>query len=129
MCRSKLNFGKMPRNGQHTVRAEENTNTTSSEDDRCSHMMFTVKGKACKPIVQTISINGVGVDMGIDTGAAYSVITQTTYQRIAQMEGVRDMEASDLNLKSYSGDLIRVLDQLPVVILLGENSVSCTYKL
>lgn len=67
--------------------------------------------------------------MGIDTGAAYSVITQTTYQRIAQMEGVRDMEASDLNLKSYSGDLIRVLDQLPVVILLGENSVSCTYKL
>ena len=34
---------------------------------------------------------------------------------------MRDIEHSDLKLKSYSGDLIRVLGQLPVVISFGDK--------
>ena len=53
--------------------------------------------------------------MDVDTGAAYSVITQIAYQRIAQLGGVRGLEPSDLKLKSYSGQLIKVFGQLSVV--------------
>ena len=59
--------------------------------------------------------------MELDTGAAYSVITQITYQRIAQQKGVSDLEPSDLKLRSYSGQLIKVLGQLPVVVTHGEK--------
>ena len=60
--------------------------------------------------------------MEVDTGAAYSVITQITYQRIAQLGGVRGLEPSDLKLKSYSGQLIKVFGQLPVVTYEREQS-------
>ena len=65
--------------------------------------------------------------MELDTGAAYSMMTQITYQMIAQLKGVCDLEPSDLKLKSYSGDreLIKVLGQLPVVVTYGEKQ----YKL
>ena len=59
--------------------------------------------------------------MELDTGAAYSVITQITYQKIAQLRGVCDLEPSDLKLKSYSGQLIKLLGQLPVVVNYGEK--------
>ena len=78
VCRSKPNFGKTPRKGQHTIQAEENGDSASSEDDSCTYTMFAVRNRACKPRVQTISINGVGVDMEMDTDAAYSVMTQIT---------------------------------------------------
>ena len=45
----------------------------------------------------------------------YSVITQITHQRIAQLERVHDLEPSDLKLRSYSGQLIKVFGQLPVM--------------
>ena len=54
--------------------------------------------------------------MEVDIGAAYSVITQITYRRITQLGGVRSLEPSDLKLKSYSGQLIKVFGQLPVVV-------------
>lgn len=84
--------------------------------------MFAVRNKLCKAIIHTI-INGVPTPMELDTGAAYSVMTQITYQRIAQLKRVCDLEPSDLKLKSYSGE--RVLGQLPVVVTYGEKQ----YKL
>jgi hypothetical protein len=53
-----------------------------------------------------VTINGIPVQMELDTGAAYSVITQTTYQRIAQQKSINSLEPSDLRLTSYSGDSI-----------------------
>ena len=51
------------------------------------------------------------------------MMTQITCQRIAQLKGVCDLEPSDLKLKSYSGELIIVLGQLPVVVTYGEKKV------
>ena len=81
-----------------------------------TYQMFTVRSKSCKLIILTVAINGVPTPMEVDTSAAYSVITLITYQRIAQLGGVRDLEPSDLKLKSYSGQLIKVFGQLPVVV-------------
>ena len=56
--------------------------------------------------------------MELDTGAAYSVITQITYQRIAQLKEVCDLAPSDRKLKSYSD---QVLGQPPVVVTYDEK--------
>ena len=58
--------------------------------------------------------------MELDTGATYSVVTQMTYQKIAQQSRVGDLEPSDLKLKSYSGELITVFGQLPVMVAYGD---------
>ena len=59
--------------------------------------------------------------MELDTGAAYSVITQTTYQRIAQQKSIKTLQPTDLKLKSYSGDTIPVYGQVPVVVRYGQQ--------
>ena len=117
VCRSKPTLGRQVRRVHHVIETEDN----SESDAEDTYHLFTVHNKPCKPIIQNVTINGVPTPMELDTGAAYSVITQTTYQEIAQLRGVCDLEPSDLKLKSYSGQLIKVLGQLPVVVNYGEK--------
>ena len=53
--------------------------------------------------------------------AAFSVITQTTYQKIAQQKSIKTLQPTDLKLKSYSGDAIQVYGQVPVVVRYGQQ--------
>ena len=65
------------------------TSDRESQDDLDDSLtMFAIWSKTCKSIVQAIDINGVSADMDLDTGAAYSVITQRAYHKIAQRAGV-----------------------------------------
>ena len=112
-CRSKL---KMPKKTHHLQ--EEHTD---SEEDDGAYTLFTVRSLASQPLVGKVTINGVAVQMELDTGAAYSVITQTTYQRIAQQKSINSLEPSDLRLRSYSGDNIQVYGQVPVVARYGQQ--------
>jgi hypothetical protein len=119
VCRSRPNLGRQAKKAHHLVETEDEELDATSEEE--AYDMFAVHSKSCKPIIRTVTINGVPTPMELDTGAAYSIITQITYQRIAQQKGVRDLEPSDLKLKSYSGQLIKVLGQLPVVVTHGEK--------
>ena len=113
VCRSRPVLRRPARRANNVAEADDEESANEVED---SYHMFTVRNKSCKPIVREIAINGVQIPMEVDTGAAYSVITEITYQKIAQLKGVGDLEPSDLKLKSYSGQLIKVLGQLPVVV-------------
>jgi len=56
------------------------------------------------------------VKIELDTGAAVSIITQNTYQKIAQQSNIQPLQHSDLKLKSYSGETIPCLGQVSVVV-------------
>ena len=71
---------------------------TDSEEDDGAYTLFTVRSPASQPLVGKVTINGVAVQMELDTGAAYSVITLTTYQTIAQQKSINSLEPSDLRL-------------------------------
>ena len=68
-----------------------------------------------------MTINRVSVEMELDTGAAFTVITQMTYQKIAQQKHINCLEYSDLKLKSYSGELIPVFGQVAVKVNYGQQ--------
>ena len=83
--------------------------------------LFTIRDVANQPLLESVTINGVPVVMEMDTGAAFSV-TQTTYQKIAQQSSIKDLEPSDLKLRSYTGETIQWR------LILATRNVSCTYK-
>ena len=107
----------MPKKTHHV----QEEHTDSEEDDDGAYALFTVRSPASQPLVGKVTINGIAVQMELDTGAAYSVITQTTYQRIAQQKSINSLEPSDLRLRSYSGDNIQVYGQVPVVVRYGQQ--------
>ena len=96
VCRSK-GIQRRPARRTHYVEEEDQE---PQEDDVYS--MFALKSEACEPIIKNVTINGVPVEMELDTGTAYTVITQRTYQKIAQQKNINSLEYSDLKLKSYS---------------------------
>ena len=59
---------------------EDSGDSADSSDDQV-YTMFTVKDPAVPPIFEEVHINNVPVNMELDTGASFSVVTQATYQR------------------------------------------------
>ena len=68
MCRSK---GTQRRPTRRTNYVQEDQEPR--EDS--AYSMFAVRSQACEPIVKELCIDGVPVEMELDTGAATSVIT------------------------------------------------------
>ena len=94
VCRSRPNLGRQAKKAHHLVETDEEELEFASDDEEDAYHMFAVHSKSCKPIIRTITINGVPTPMELDTGAAYSVITQITYQRIAQQKGGSDQTSN-----------------------------------
>ena len=72
-------------------------------------MMFPVHTTSCQPILLDVNINGIHVDMEIDTGASLSILSEKTNQDIAQQTDISPLEESQVTLKTYTGEVIRVL--------------------
>ena len=111
VCRSK---GVQRRPPRKTYYVEEEEDQETAGDG--TYSLFAVRNQACDPILRDVCINQVPIKMELDTGAAVSVITQRTYQKIAQQNRIQPLQHSDLKLKSYSGETIPVLGCVPVVV-------------
>ena len=112
VCRSK---GIQRRPPRKTYYVEEREDQETPGDS--TYSLFAVTGnQRCDPILREVCINQVPLKMELDTGAAVSVTTQRTYQKIAQQNHIQPLQHSDLKLKSYSGETIPVLGQVPVVV-------------
>lgn len=114
VCRSKPGRGRKPR-GTHYLQEEEET----SED--VTYSLFTVRDQGVAPIFKVVNINDVPITMEVDTGAAVSVVTEATYQRIKESSQTQPLQHSQVCLKIYTGETIPVLGQLPVKVSCGEN--------
>ena len=112
VCRSK-GIQKQP--PKRTYYVEEDVEDQGTPEDS-TYQMFGVTSPASDPIFREVCINQVPVKMELDTGAAVSVITQTTYQKIAQRNHIQPLQHSDIKLKSYSGETIPVLGLVQVVV-------------
>ena len=81
------------------------------------------------PVMVTLELNGVQVEMEVDTGAAVSVMSSSCYDRIRGGK----LDSSDLQLRTYTGEVLRPkgvgelnvvykseMFRLPVIVLEGK---------
>ena len=61
-----------------------------------------------------MALNTVQVEMLLDTGASGSLINLPTYQMLQQHKVVAPLQNSSIQLRTYTGQPIRVLGRLPV---------------
>lgn len=68
--------GQAPRKAHHLdSRAEQ-------EDDVSEYTMYNVSAKKTKPITAMVKMNGLAVQMEVDTGASMSIINDSTYRTL-----------------------------------------------
>ena len=74
--------------------------------------------KAQKPLEVTVQVDGHQLVMEVDTGASLSLISRETYQ---QLWPSRPLQASTVNLRTYSGERVGVLGGLDVNVGCGDQ--------
>ena len=70
------------------------------------------------PIMVTLDVEGKALEMEVDTGAAYSVISNVTYK--ASFSDIK-LRKSDVLLKTYTNERIPVIGQLNVNVAYSQQ--------
>ena len=86
-----------------------------------TYTVFPLQTQHHPPINIVPNINGQGVSMELDTGAAISVINELTYKTVlAQLP----LQKSNVKLHTYSGEQLCVLGELQVTVQYNEQTAS-----
>ena len=75
--------------------------------------LFTLPSAQTKPWNDAMEINIVPLEIEVDTGASLSIVAKETYQCHWSQ---RELEQSQLRLRTFSGEPLEVMGSLPVVV-------------
>ena len=75
--------------------------------------------RSADPIIVSLSLNGQKLDMEVDTGAAFSVISEATKQALFRN---KTLHSSNLVLKTYTDECMKVEGTLNVTVKYGNQT-------
>ena len=101
--------------GQPSDDAQPSDGTDSSDGDFKLHR---VAKQSSDPIIVALWLNGQNLDMEVDTGASFSVISEATRQRMFSNE---TLHPSDLVLKTYTDESMKVRGTLNMWVKYGDQ--------
>ncbi len=70
-----------------------------------------------QPLEVSVKVDGHPLNMEIDTGAAVTLISESTYHHL----GLRPLQPTTARLCTYSGEALGVLGKLEVEVQLGQQ--------
>jgi predicted aspartyl protease len=115
VCKSKspVKPGVAPRQKKYPTNLVEAPIMASDESDSSDtdYKIHQLGKTSADPIIVSIQINGKMLDMEVDTGAAFSVISETTGKHIFAR---KKLNPSDLKLKTYTDENMVVTGTLNV---------------
>lgn len=143
VCRKPKGWSKDKRPAKHNVekghRTHELDETNQSNSELIDTLsvqydMYVLKQRPDEPLRTRVEIHGKQVTMEIDTGAAVSVMSETTFNKLWP-EGTVKMVETSAFLRTYTGENVKVLGKcdvqvssmgtkayLPLLIVPGDHS-------
>ena len=121
VCRApQQSSGRQPRSrgrgGRRTTRWVGATEPCEEDPSNSDLPILTVGGRSTQPITAVLELNGRSVPMEVDTGAAVSLIAETTQRRLFP-EGV--LEKSKVRLNTYTAEPLPVVGVMRVEVRYG----------
>ena len=112
-CHKKKNdkVGGSSGNTKHLAEANDDSNDEE-------YHLHTVASTVAKPIKATLRVEGKPLTMEVDTGAAFSVVSENTYNSTL---GNIPLRKSNILLKTYTDERIPVAGQINVHVQYGEQ--------
>ena len=115
-CRSRRNPTEASRKNKNpqTLTMTEQTEVDSDSSDQ-SYKLFSIQSHAGKPIQVNLTVNEKPLTMELDTGAAYSLISEQTY-KATWSEGAPSLQQSGVKLHTYTGEQVVVVGSVTVTV-------------
>ena len=122
VCRSKT---KKPSGGKKQPPSPRKVCQIGDEyQEEEENSLYTIKAvSASHPLMIQVEIDGQCVQMELDTGAAYSIMSEITYQELWP-DG--ELETYDVKLKCYSGTNITVKGSREVLVSYNDQVAKLT---
>ena len=134
-CQKRGQLARVCRSSKSTPKKTTNyiTNTDStaeaiigeaisgSSSDSESYNMFTLSSDGTSLYRVDVLLNGVPVQIELDTGASLAIINETTYNQVQKQSSVPQFQPTQHVLKSYSGHSIQLLGHLDITVRYGVN--------
>ena len=101
----------------------QNPHSDNGKQNKVSHLggdteeysLFQLEGKKSpKPMEVTLTVDGREMTMEVDTGAAWSLVSKSMYQKIWH---TRPLKPSLVNLRTYTGEAVTVLGTAEVEVV------------
>ena len=111
MCRSKARAGQ-----KAPMRTHQLQETVMPGDETQEYSLFHTKGHSPALILVTLQINGIDLEMELDTGATLSRISKQTYHKLFPVGSLPLLKTSKAQLKAYTGEAIQILGEIEVAV-------------
>ena len=111
VCRSKLKL----KSETHQMPAEDDTEPLEYS------LFHTQSSNHSPPILITLKVNGADLTMELDTWATLSLISEQTYKKIFPIKAAPHLVDSKAQLKTYTGEMIKVLGAIEVDVTHNEQ--------
>ena len=83
--------------------------------------MFVVCTNQVAPFTVSVEVDGSPLTMEIDTGAALSLISQTTYSQLSPEGGAPTLEKSPIRLCTYMGEELKLVGEAVVKVAMSKR--------
>ncbi|XP_048590142.1 uncharacterized protein K02A2.6-like [Nematostella vectensis] len=112
---TKPNSNHHPKQGKPAIHVLDTDKEIEDED---IYPLFAVsQGNRQNPYLVDVELNGLKVQMELDTGASLSVIGEDIFDQLKNIEGSSlNLQDTKLTLKTYTGETIPVLGKLVVEV-------------
>ncbi|CAB4030147.1 uncharacterized protein K02A2.6-like, partial [Paramuricea clavata] len=115
--------------------SEMNKVEQHQSDEELAYNLFSFKDKEkTPPYREKMTVNGIDINMEIDTGASFSVINEKTLQEISRGKGNLVLKQTEISLRTYTGEKIspkgitevvveynNQVSRLPLLVLKGNG--------
>ena len=93
---------------------------TAQQEDTDEYPLYTLRSPSSTlPITVSMQIEGSSVQMELDTGAAFSLMSETVFR---QLFPSKELESSTIRLCAYSGEVIEVIGNVHIDVMYKEQS-------
>ena len=101
-------------------------NTVVIDDSLTVHTTFKLRGgreASTMPLLVTVKVEGkYSLQMEVDTGASVSLISEATFKKL-WTDKTPKLGPTNVTLRSYSGEVIKVLGELNVTVEYGDQEM------
>ena len=106
-----------PNNRDGVKNTHQVTKPSDSPASDISYNLFSVEGSRSRaePIMVTMNVNGADISMEVDTGAHFSLISESTYHKLWSGAEPRLLSAI-IPLQTYTGERLSILGTINVTV-------------
>ena len=116
-------FSTLKTRGRRNTTNWVSTSMEENSDSSNDFTLFTFRNKCTPPILIDLELNNRNIVMELDTGAAMSLISETTKKELFPMVNLRH---SRVVLKTYTSEKITVLGEMDVDVKYGDQEYTLT---